>query len=272
MWNGRGAHTAIMSGAPSNVRRSAIPRFHSPRHERAFSGYRPAVEINEHVQTVGALIQGWSPRPMPARSVLSGRYVTVEPIDKRHSDALFRALCGPGDEALWTYRPASRPTSRTTFDRSVVELLAQHRESASYAFVPAGGSAAGLATFFPCVPSSGVVEISGVLFGRAMQRTTAATEAIHLMLRYAFDQLGYRRVEWKCDSLNEPSGRAALRLGFTYEGRFRQHMVIKGRNRDTDWYSMLDSEWPEIRARHERWLDPVNFDADGWQVQRLATL
>ena len=209
---------------------------------------------------------------MPERVVLSGRYVTVEPIDKRHSDALFAALCGPDDEALWTYRPAPRPASRTTLDQDVVRLLAEHTDSASYAFVPAGGSASGLATFFPCLPSSGVVEISGVLFGRAMQQTTAATEAIHLMLRYAFDQLRYRRVEWKCDSLNEPSGRAALRLGFTYEGRFRQHMVTKGRNRDTDWYSMLDSDWPEIRARHERWLDPVNFDADGRQCLRLATL
>lgn len=227
--------------------------------------------MNEHGQPVGALIPGWSPRPKPERVVLSGRYVTVEPIDERHSDALFSALCGPGDEALWTYRPASRPTSRASFDQDVVRLLAQHSDSASYAFVPAGGTASGLATFFPCVPASGVVEISGVLFGRAMQRTTAATEAIHLMLRYAFDELGYRRVEWKCDRLNEPSGRAALRLGFTYEGRFRQHMVTKTRNRDTDWYSMLDSEWPEIRTRHERWLDPVNFDADGRQVRQLAT-
>ncbi|HLN79007.1 MAG TPA: GNAT family protein [Nocardioidaceae bacterium] len=209
---------------------------------------------------------------MPERMVLTGRYVTVEPIDARHSDALFAALCGPGDEALWTYRPAPRPASAAAFDAEVVRLLAEHAESASYAFVPAGGSASGLATFFPCVPCSGVVEISGVMFARAMQQTTAATEAIHLMLRYTFDQLGYRRVEWKCDSLNEPSGRAAVRLGFTYEGRFRQHIVTKGRNRDTDWYSMLDSEWPEVRARHERWLDPVNFDADGRQYQRLATL
>lgn len=209
---------------------------------------------------------------MPERAVLSGRYVTIEPIDKRHSDALFDALCGPGDEALWTYRPGLRPASKTALDRDLVRLLAGHPESASYSFVPAGGSASGLATFFPCVPGSGVVEMSGVLFGRAMQWTTAATEAIHLMLRYVFDQLGYRRVEWKCDSLNEPSGRAALRLGFTYEGRFRRHMVIKGRNRDTDWYSMLDSEWPEVRARHERWLDPTNFDPGGRQVQRLETL
>lgn len=238
----------------------------------AFSGYRPAVEMNEEGQPVGAAIHGWSPRPMPERVVLAGRYVTAEPIDKCHSDALFAALSCPDDEPLWTYRPAPRPTSIATFAQEVVQRLAQHSESASYAFTPAGGTASGLATFFPCVSSSGVVEISGVLLGRAMQQTTAATEAIHLMLRYAFDQLGYRRVEWKCDSLNEPSGRAALRLGFACEGRFRQHMVVKGRNRDTDWYSMLDSEWPEIRARHERWLDPVNFDAGGRQLQRLATL
>lgn len=116
----------------------------------------------------------------------------------------------------------------------------------------------------------GVIEVSGVLWARTMQRTTAATEAIHLMLGYAFDEFGYRRVEWKCDSLNEPSRRAALRLGFSYEGRFRQHMVIKGRSRDTDWFSITDSEWPAIRERQLRWLDPSNFGSDGRQVRRLG--
>jgi RimJ/RimL family protein N-acetyltransferase len=228
--------------------------------------------MNQHGQPIGDLVPAWSARLMPDRVELHGRYVTAEPIHPRHSHDLFRSLCGPSDEALWTYRPAPLPQSVTEFDEGVVRRLADHSESASYVFVPTGGSASGLATFFPCVPSSGVLEISGVLFGRGMQRSTGATEAMHLMLSYAFDQLGYRRVEWKCDSLNEPSRRAALRLGFTHEGRFRQHMVTKGRNRDTDWYSMLDSEWPTIRARHQRWLDPTNFDEYGRQLDRLADI
>ena len=229
------------------------------------------VEINEHGQAVGAVVADWAPRPMPERVELIGQHVTLEPIDPRHTDALHASLCRPGDESLWTYRPARFPASRAELDEQV-RVLAARTDSVTPAFVPALGAAAGLATFAPCVPASGVVEISGVLFGQGMQRTTAATEAIHLMLRHAFDDLGYRRFEWKCDSLNEPSRRAAARFGFTYEGRFRQHMVTKGRNRDTDWFSILDAEWPEIRARHERWLDPSNFGFDGAQIQRLASI
>jgi Acetyltransferase (GNAT) domain len=121
-------------------------------------------------------------------------------------------------------------------------------------------------------PATGQVEIAGVLYARTLQRTRAATEAIHLTMRHAFDDLGYRRFEWKCDSLNEPSQRAALRLGFRYEGRFRHHMVTRGCNRDTDWFSVTDAEWPAVRAAHERWLDPSNFDADGRQLVALSEL
>lgn len=228
------------------------------------------MEVNVYGQPVGEVLASWAGRAMPAATRLSGRYVTAEPVDVRHTRELYAALCGPADGPLWTYRPARRPRTAAEFEQSVVRLLAGHDASASFAFVPRGGTASGLATFFPCVPASGVIEISGVLWSRAMQRTTAATEAIHLLLRHAFDDLGYRRVEWKCDSLNEPSRRAATRLGFTYEGRFRQHMVVKGRNRDTDWFSIIDGEWPMIRARHERWLDPSNMDRDGCQRRRLS--
>ncbi len=173
---------------------------------------------------------------------------------------------------MWTYRPVPQPESIAEFEKGVLRPLAEHAECTSFAFVPAGDRASGLATLSSCAPEAGVVEISGVLWGRSMRRSTAATEAIHLMLRYVFQQLGYRRVEWKCDSRNEPSARAAQRLGFTYEGRFRQHMIVRGRNRDTDWYSMLDTEWPAIRARNERWLDPRNFDQNGHQLQRLEEI
>lgn len=225
---------------------------------------------NEHGQAVGDVVSDWAPREMPGGVPLVGRYVVAEPIGREHARDLYATLCGPDDGPLWTYRPAPRPRSEAELEESVVRVLADHPDSASFVFVPVGGAAAGLATFFPCVPGSGVLEISGVLLSRGMQRTTAATEAIHLMLAHAFDDLGYRRVEWKCDSLNAPSLRAAERLGFTHEGRFRQHMVVHGRNRDTDWFSLLDSEWPRVRERHRRWLDPSNFDPDGGQRCRIA--
>lgn len=230
------------------------------------------MQTNEPGQAVGDLVEGWSTRTKPGGVTLAGVHVTAEPIGAQHSEALFAAVCGPGDEALWTYRPGPMPTSRQLFEDEVVRRLADHPDGATLAFVPAGGTASGFATFFPCVLTAGVVEISGVLLGRGLQRTTAATEAIHLMLRHAFDDLGYRRVEWKCDSLNAPSARAAARFGFTFEGRFRQHMVTNGRNRDTDWFSMLDGEWPEVRKRHEQWLSAANFDPHGRQVHRLQDL
>jgi len=227
------------------------------------------VHTNEHGQDVGDVVADWSHREMPRRISLPGRYVTAEPIGPEHSDALFEALGGPDDDFLWTYRPQTKPTSAAEMDEVVVRPLANDLQSVTYAFVPAGEGAAGFASFFPIASVNGVVEISGVLWGRRLQRSTAATEAVHLMAAHVFDDLGYRRLEWKCDSLNEPSRKAAARFGFTYEGRFRQHMVTKSRNRDTDWFSMLDSEWPAIRARNERWLDPGNFDEDGRQRQRL---
>ena len=242
-----------------------------PNPAAAWCVYDREVERNEYGQSVGHVVSGWTPRELPGRTELVGRYVRAEPVDVVHVPALYAALCGPQDAPLWTYRPGPVPGSVEEMERLVVRLR-DHPVSASYAFVPESGTAEGLATFFPCVPESGVVEISGVIFSRRMQRTPASTEAIHLMLGEAFDELGYRRVEWKCDHLNEPSGLAALRLGFTFEGRFRQHMVTHGRNRDTDWYAILDSEWPAVRARHRRWLSPDNFDSDGRQRRRMGSL
>ena len=136
----------------------------------------------------------------------------------------------------------------------------------------ASGAASGMASYLNIVPANGCIEIGHIWFAPPLQKTRAATEAIFLMIRHAFEDLAYRRVEWKCNSLNEASKRAARRFGFTYEGTFRQHMVIKGRNRDTAWFAMLDHEWPAIRAAFERWLDPDNFDAAGRQRKSLAAL
>ncbi len=178
------------------------------------------------------------------------------------------SLGGPTNSELWTYRPHEAPAHVAAMVALVEQLLAVP-DVEHWAVMPSGGQAAGLTSFMRIDPAHGQVEVAGVLYARALQRTPATTEATHLLMRHAFDVLGYRRFEWKCDSLNEPSRRAATRLGFTYEGRFRQHMVTKGRNRDTDWFSVTDAEWPAICAEHERWLAPENFDADGEQRSSL---
>lgn len=225
-------------------------------------------ETNAFGQEVGDVVADWTPRPWPAAVRLEGRYVAVEPLSTGHAVALHAALCGPGDRPLWTYRPTEPPSGVPEMEGLIEQTLAAEGME-TFALVPAGEQAQGIASFMRIDPAHGQVEIAGVLFARTLQRTRAATEAIHLTMRHAFDTLGYRRYEWKCDSLNEPSRRAAARLGFTYEGRFRHHMVTKGRNRDTDWFSITDAEWPAVRAAHEAWLDPTNFDADGRQRSPL---
>ncbi|MFT4286789.1 GNAT family N-acetyltransferase [Nocardioides sp.] len=234
-----------------------------------------AVRVNEFGQRVGDPVPGWEARAVPGPVVLTGRYVRVQPLSSAHYADLFAALCGPEDGALWTYRPIPRPS---TLAEAWMHFAAHVDDPGlvSFALVPAegeyAGRPAGLASYTRIEPATGQVEVAGVLFSRSLQRTRAATEAIHLLIRHAFDDLGYRRFEWKCDSLNEPSRRAALRFGFVYEGRFRHHMITQGRNRDTDWFAITDADWPDLRSAHERWLDPANFDAGGQQRSRLGEL
>ncbi|WP_127480289.1 GNAT family N-acetyltransferase [Nocardioides pantholopis] len=224
---------------------------------------------NEHGQPVGPELSDWHGAEPPAPVELTGRYVRLEPVAAGHAEPLHAALGDPADAELWTYRPDRQPADVAGMARDVVAPLAGATGQVGFAIVPDGRAAEGLVTYSRVEPEHGVIEISGVLLARTLQRTAAATEALHLMLRHAVEDLGYRRVEWKCDALNEPSRRAAQRLGFTHEGIFGQHLVIKGRARDTAWFSLLDHEWPEVRAAHERWLDPANFDADGRQREPL---
>lgn len=212
------------------------------------------------------------PARRPQRRVLSGRWIRIEPLQAAlHAPALWDGTHGsPEKEALWRYMFDGPFADRPAFEAE----LARKQASADplfYALIdPLSSAAVGYAAFLRITPADRVIEVGSIVYGAQLQRSTAATEAMYLMARYVFEELGYRRYEWKCDALNAPSRRAALRLGFSFEGVFRQHMIIKGRNRDTAWYSMLDSEWPARRAAFERWLDPANFDPQGRQRSPLS--
>jgi RimJ/RimL family protein N-acetyltransferase len=224
---------------------------------------------NEHGQSIGDEVPGWVARQRPERVTLPGRTVTLEPIGPEHAEALYAALCAPDDAWRWTYRPHEMPASREESD-ALVEQMAAATDVVTFAIVPTGGPAEGHATLMRCDPDMGSVEVGGIIYGRALQRTVAATEAQVLLMRHVFDDLGYRRYEWKLDHHNAPSAAAARRLGFTYEGRFRNALVYKGRNRDTDWFAMTDADFARLRPAYDAWLDPANFDADGRQRTRLS--
>jgi RimJ/RimL family protein N-acetyltransferase len=217
------------------------------------------------------------------RTTLAGRYVYLVPLDPAaHTEALYEAAHGPGHEALWQYL-FDGPYPTVEAFRDALEKKAGANDPLFFAIVSGtqgdghsgdghSGRAVGYASFMRIEPAHRCIEVGSILYTPLLQRTAGATEAMYLMARHVFEELGYRRYEWKCDSRNQPSRRAALRFGFTFEGIFRQHMIVKGQNRDTAWYSMLDTEWPERKARFERWLAPSNFDENGKQLTRLASL
>jgi RimJ/RimL family protein N-acetyltransferase len=210
----------------------------------------------------------WKPVAVPGPVTLRGRYVTLEPLDaKRHTAALWEAV--RGHDEVWTYLADGPYATEADLQRAIAEK--QRGANALFlAVVPTEvGTAAGYASFMRIDAANGTIEVGNILYSPALQRTRAATEAMYLMASHIFDHLGYRRYEWKCNARNEPSRRAALRLGFTFEGIFRQHMVIKGVNRDTAWYSMLDKEWPARKRAFEAWLSPENFDEEGKQRSSL---
>ena len=213
----------------------------------------------------------WKPVPAPLPATLRGRYATLEPLDaERHASALWQAV--KGHDELWAWLPDG-PYATESDLRHAIEEKQSAAEAVFLAIMPAAtGTAAGYASYMRMEPAQGVVEVGNILLAPQLQRTTAVTEAMYLMAAHVFDQLGYRRYEWKCNAKNEPSRRAALRLGFTFEGIFRQHMVVKSENRDTAWFSMLDHEWPARRRAFEAWLNPANFDKEGRQRQSLASV
>ncbi len=221
-----------------------------------------------------AEIVDWQPARRPDHRILQGARVRLEPIDPaRHTEDLLAAAQGPGaDPDLWRYLPYG-PFTDVGELRAFLAAVAGSSDPLFLAVIDAATDrAGGVVSFLRIEPGYGCIEIGGIWFGAAMQRTPRATEAIFLLARHAFDDLGNRRLEWKCNAANARSCRAARRFGFTFEGVFRQHMIVKGRNRDTAWFSLLDHEWTGAKAAFQAWLAPENFDANGRQRRQLATL
>jgi RimJ/RimL family protein N-acetyltransferase len=219
---------------------------------------------------VSAPLRAWTARPRPERVALEGRYCRLEPLEvARHADALFAASSAPGAEERFRYLWDEPPGNREDM-AGWIERAASTADPLFHGVVDrASGRCEGRQAYLRITPEHGVIEIGHVLWGPAIARTRVATEALALYAGYAFDTLGYRRFEWKCNAENEASRRAALRFGFHYEGTFRQHMVVKDRNRDTAWFAMTDGDWPRVKAEFERWLDPANFDGEGRQRSPL---
>ncbi len=205
----------------------------------------------------------------PQRVVLEGRYVRLEPLGPEHASDLYAASNDPGAGERYRYLSEEAPGGLADME-AWVHRVHTGEDPLVFAVVDrASGRAGGRQSLMRIVPGHGVIEIGGIYWGPGVARTRLATEAVYLMARHIFDDLGYRRFEWKCNDANAPSKRAAERFGFTYEGLFRQHMIVKGENRDTAWFSMLDTEWPTRKAGFERWLDEANFDAEGRQKTPL---
>lgn len=217
----------------------------------------------------GSDLSGWTPRPLPTTEPLEGERVMLVPTDvTEHALGLFEATRAD-DPALWNYLPYGPFPDESEFELWLARHVANPGLYTETIIDRGIGLPVGCASFMRVDQANGVIEIGHIFLGAVLQRTAAATEAIYLMMRHAMDDLGYRRLEWKCDAANARSMRAAERLGFVYEGTFRQHSIVKGRNRETAWFSIIDAEWPAVRAALESWLAPDNFDPDGDQLRRL---
>lgn len=218
-------------------------------------------------------LSNWTPRERPARSPLEGRYVRLEPMDvARHGDGLFAAAATEDRDQRFRWLYDEPPQDRAAFQPWLDNAAASTDPFYFTVIDRQSGRIAGRQSFMRIDTANGVIEIGNILWNDPVARKPAATEALFLFARHAFDDLGYRRFEWKCNAENHPSRQAALRFGFDFEGTFRQHLVVKGRNRDTAWFAMIDKDWPTIRRAFEEWLDPQNFDSEGRQKRRLGEI
>jgi RimJ/RimL family protein N-acetyltransferase len=218
-------------------------------------------------------LSNWKGCARPERIVMEGRYVRLEPLDAgRHGDGLYEAATAGDAEARFLWLPATRPESREGFQPWLDKAEASPDPLYFTVIDLVSGKIAGRQSIMRIDAANGVGEIGDIHWGPLIQQKPATTDALYLTARYLFDDLGYRRFEWKCNNQNEPSKRAALRYGFVFEGIFRKHMIVKGMNRDTAWYAMTDDDWKVAKPAVEAWLDPANFDADGRQKRRLEEL
>lgn len=226
---------------------------------------------NELGQPIGQAMEGWAPCRLPGRDRMMGRFCRLEAVDpSTHLEDLWGAVSEDQAGAIFTYLPYG-PFDSVDAYRSWLVSTCLGDDPLFFTIVDSSGRAAGLAAFQRMVPEAGVIEVAHLQYSPRLQRTPAATEAMFLMMRRAFSELGYRRYEWKCDRLNAASCRGAERLGFTFEGIHRQAVIHKNRSRDTAWYSILDSEWPDLERAFRGWLDEANFDSDGRQRRTLAS-
>lgn len=229
--------------------------------------------LNQYQQPVGAPVPGWTPRAQPPRQPIEGRYCRLEALDpQRHAADLYAAYSQAPDERDWTYL-STGPFADAAAYRAYAERAALSSDPLHYVVIERkSGNAVGTLALMRIDPANGVIEVGFVTFSPLLKRTPISSEAQYLLMKHVFDELGYRRYEWKCDSLNAPSRQAAARLGFQFEGIFRQAVVYKGRSRDTAWFSIIDSDWPPLRTAFEAWLAPENFDADGQQRLSLTQI
>lgn len=224
----------------------------------------------QDARPLGPAVPDWTPPPLPTGEAMAGRYAELEALDAdRHAALLYKAFDGHDD--VWDYMPDGPFASAAQFHRWM-RGATQRDDILFYAIRDkVSGTYGGFASYLRMQPAAGSIEVGFIAMSPQLQRTRAATDAMYLMMKWAFEA-GYRRYEWKCDALNRPSRRAAQRLGFTYEGVFRQATVVKGRNRDTAWFAVIDKEWPALEEAFRAWLSPSNFDAEGHQKERLSDL
>lgn len=227
---------------------------------------------NRFNQEIGQPLNDWQAAKMPYKKFLIGKHCVLEPLNiETHSEKLFEILHQNTGES-WTYLPYGPFQNLQEFEEWICKSLSE-KDSFFYAILDKEtNQPVGICAYLRINPEHGSIEIGHLNFSHLLQRKPAATEAMYLMMKQAFDDLGYRRYEWKCNSLNEPSWRAAERLGFKFEGIFRQHLVVKNQNRDTAWFSIIDSEWPILKNKFERWLADCNFDAKGKQLVKLLDI
>ena len=228
---------------------------------------------NDFGQPIGFPVPDWTQRELPPRTAMTGRYCRVEPVSvERHAADLYAAYSEAPDGRDWTYLPTELPADLAAYRDFLTRAAADH-DRLHHAIVDlATGRAVGTAALMRADPANGAIEVGYITYSPLLKRTRVGTEVMYLLMRRVFDELGYRRYEWKCDSLNAASRAAAVRFGFRFEGVFRQAVVYKGRNRDTAWLSIIDTEWPAVRAAFEQWLAAENFDADGRQLRGLAEI